>query len=308
MSEWIDFCIYATQVILFWVLVPRQARGLGLPTIADRNPAWLAAHPEVADYFDRNTNFLRVWYAWAAVSIAVLVALLLGWRPLWLAESTAPLWAILKNAQTLLLFAGMLGWFASAALWWWWLKRNVPPADTRTATLQPRTTGSYLSLKWRVIVETLTALHVAAWLVFAAVQDALPADYWRRFVAMVTLTLFFAGFAWLVPRRRPGYPDRLFGETYRRVEMRVAYLARLAPFIVTAIALDERFAGQDFTRQAHLLLALFVGALVGVFLLLRPVSRGGTPPRQRRDKPGGEMIGTSFASTIRGTIQESRAS
>lgn len=308
MSEWIDFGIYATQIVLFWVLLPRQARGFGLPTIAERNPAWLVAHPEVTAYFQHNTNYLRAWYAWAAFCIAVLLGLMLGWRPLWLADSAAPLWEMLKYTQALLMFTGMLGWFASTAVWFRWLKRTVPLTDTRTATLQPRETRNYLSLGWRIVVEVLTVLHIGAWLVVAAVQDGLTAIFWRKFVAMVALTVFFAVFAWLVPRRRQGYPDRLFGETYRRVEVRVAYVMRLAPLIGSAMALGHQLTGQDFARQGYLLLSLFVCALAGVFLLLRPAASAGMPPRPRENAAGGGMIGIPFTSTIRGTIQESRVS
>ena len=38
MSEWIDFAVYVTLIVLICVLLPRQSAQFTLPTIADRNP------------------------------------------------------------------------------------------------------------------------------------------------------------------------------------------------------------------------------------------------------------------------------
>ena len=303
MTEWIDFTIYAMQAVLFWVLMPRQGRHFGAPMIADRNPDWLAANPGMVAYLRDSTGFLKIWYAWAAVSIAVLLAAHLGWRPF--GPSAAPSWEVLKDTHSFFMIVGMIGWFASAGLWFRWLSRHVPLADTRSATLRPRTTENYISLTWRVVVETLTVLHIAAWLVVSAAQDELVAGYWGKFAFVVAMTVFFAVFARLVPRRRPGYPERIFGDAFRRVELRVAYVLRLTPIIAGATTLGETLTGGDFDRAAHLLLVLLVTGLLCVFLFLRPAVSGAggvTGPAR-----GAEMIGTRFGSTMRGSVQERRA-
>ena len=41
MSTWIDFAVYATLIVLIFVLLPRNGRQFTVPTIADRNPQWL---------------------------------------------------------------------------------------------------------------------------------------------------------------------------------------------------------------------------------------------------------------------------
>ncbi len=304
MTEWIDFTIYALQAALFWVFLPRQGRQFGAPMIADRNPAWLAANPGMVAYLKNSTGFLQVWYVWATVSIAVLLAVRLGWRPF---DGSAPSWEVLKNWHGLLMIMGMLGWFVSAGLWFRWLACNVPLADTRSATLRRRTTENYISAPWRVVVETLTVLHLAAWLVVAAVQDELVANYWGKFAFIVTMTVFFAVFARFVPRRRPGYPDRIFGDTFRRVELRVAYVLRLAPLIAGATVLGETLTGGDFDRAAHLLLVLLVTGLLSVFLFLRPAAGTGGAPTLARRAGGAEMMGTRFGSTMHGSVSERRA-
>ena len=83
----------------------------------------------------------------------------------------------------------------------------------------------------------------------------------------------------LVPQRRQGYADRLFGEAYRRVELRVIYIMRLAPLTTGAVVLGEAILGLDLARAAHLLLALIICGLALAFLRLRPVEPGAGAPR-----------------------------
>jgi hypothetical protein len=90
------------------------------------------------------------------------------------------------------------------------------------------------------------------------------------------MTVLFAIFPYLAPRRRPGYLDRLFGESYRRSEIRIAYFMRVWPLVTGAIAMTELLTGADLNRLAHLLVAAFVCVLAWMVLRLRPAS-GATP-------------------------------
>jgi hypothetical protein len=242
---------------------------------------------------------LKIWYAWAAISIAVLLAVQLGWRPF---GGTGPDWEVLKDWHGLFMILGLVGWFASVGLWFRWLNRNVPLSDRRSATLQPRTTAEYLSLPWRVMVEGLTALHLVAWVVVGlTVTEPDPAHweigYWAKFALMVAMTVLFALFAWLVPRRRPGYPDRIFGAGYRRVEVRVAYVLRLAPLVAGVSVMAEVFTGGDFDRAAHLAIVLLVTGILATFVFMRPAARAEGAPPAGHDLGG--MIGPPFGSTMR---------
>jgi hypothetical protein len=296
MSAWIDFAVYAMQGVLFWVFLPRQGWRFGTPTIVDRNPDWLATHPEMSRYLSVSTGFLRVWYAWAAISIVILLAVLLGWRPF---GGTDPTWEVLKDWHGRLLMLGVAGWFASAGLWFLWLKRNVPLADRRSATLHPRTTAEYLSLPWRVTVETLSILHLAIWVAVGFASPDLVPDYWAKFAGMVAMTVVLAAVAWWTPRRRPGYPDRIFGESFRRVELRVCYLLRLTPLVAGAMVFGEALTGVDLARVGHLALVLLVSALIAVFLFMRPIAPvAGEPPKPPAARGRTGMIGSPFGSTI----------
>jgi hypothetical protein len=90
------------------------------------------------------------------------------------------------------------------------------------------------------------------------------------------MSVLFAVFANLVPGRRPGYLDRLFGEAYRRMEIRGAYFMRVWPVITGAIVMIELLTGAELDRAAQLLVVSFVCVLALMVLRLRPAS-GATP-------------------------------
>jgi heme/copper-type cytochrome/quinol oxidase subunit 3 len=120
--------------------------------------------------------------------------------------------------------------------------------------------------------------------------------YWAKFAFIVAMTAFFAVFAWFVPQRRPGYLDRIFGASYRRAEIKVAYVMRLAPLVAGITAIAEVFTGSDFDRAAHLALVLLMTGLAAAFVLMRPAAPdSGAPPVGRGP---GEMISSTFGSTM----------
>jgi hypothetical protein len=147
MSEWIDFLVYASQLLLFWIFLPRQGRSFTLPMIADRNPSWAAAHPQIVTRLERSRWFLNTYYAYAAASVAALLLLTLGIVSL---RAGAPKWEVLKDVHGTLMMVGMLGWFAALLAWTRWLAKYVPLAETRRATLRPRVASDYLPRSWRV--------------------------------------------------------------------------------------------------------------------------------------------------------------
>jgi hypothetical protein len=275
MSEWIDFLMYALQLMLFLVFLPRQSRQFALPALVERNPDWFAQHPEVAARLERSRWFMITCYAWAAVSIAVLlgVTLELFGAPL---GAAAPKWEVLKDWHATFLIMGVLGWFVCGVLWVSWLSRCVPLAETRRAVLKPRVVGDYLSQPWRIAVEALTALHLGAWVVVGALGLAGGLKYWAAFAFVLAMTVLFAGIAFATPRRRPGFPDRLFGDQLRRVELKAAYVLRLTPIITGGMVISEQAFGLDPDRVGHVLLVSTINALLLLYLSLRPV----VPPRE----------------------------
>jgi len=271
MSEWIDFGIYVVQLLLVCVFIPRQGSRFTLPAIADRNAEWLANHRDLATRLERNRRFVHFCYVWGAVSVVVLLGAALDFvRPP--TDASAPKWEVLKDLHATSVIGLVLVWSAWALLWLRWLATHVPPAEVRRATLKPRVLSDYLSWPWRIAVEALTVLHLGAWVVIGALGLAGGARYWSGFALIVVMTALFAFVARSTPRRRPGYPDRIFGDEYRRVELRAAYVFRLVPLIPGGMLISEEAFGLDPDRVGHLLLVSVISAIAIVFLRLRPVS------------------------------------
>jgi len=278
MSEWIDLAIYVTFIVLIFVLLPRHGRQFTLPMIADRNSEWLARNRDVVARLERSRWFLNACYLWAAISIAALlgVTLELIAPPF---EAAAPKWEVLKDLNSTFAIVGFLGWGVCALLWFRWLGTHVPAAETRRATLKPRRVGDYVALPWRVAVEALTVLNLGVWVAVGALGLAGGAKFWGGVAFLVGLSAFFAIYAYRVPTRRPGYLDRVFGETYRRSEVRIAYFMRAWPVVAGAIVMTELTTGADLDRPAQLLVVSFVCVLALMILRLRPVApaSGATP-------------------------------
>ena len=194
---------------------------------------------------------------------------------------TRPKWERLKDLQSMLMIIGMLGWFASLLLWTRWLAKYVPLAETRRATLRPRAVSDYVPRLWRLGVEALTVLHLGLWLVVPALGFSVDAAFWGRYAFIVAVTVVFAVVAALTPRRRQGYPDRLFGEAYRRAELKVAYVLPLTPLVAGAMMLGETVYGLEVDRVGNLAIVCVVNAILLVFLRLRPARQGGLTGERR---------------------------
>ena len=279
MSEWIDFAVYVTLIVLLWVLMPRQSVQFTVPAILDRDPEWPAKHPDVMIAVQRSRWFVSTFYAFAAVSIAVLLALQLGVEVPPFSAAEAPSWRVLQGAHGALLVIGLAAYFACFFVWLRWLGVNVPLAARRHASLTPRVASDHVPLPWRVATEILTVVHIAVWLVAPALGFGGGADYWGRFAFTAAVTVLFAALSYLLPQRRRGYADRLFGDAYRRVELRVLYIMRLTPLTLGAIHLGDAVLGLDLARAGHLALILILCGLLLAFLRLRPIEPGTGAPR-----------------------------
>jgi hypothetical protein len=273
MSEWVDFVVYTAVIMLLFVFLPRHGTQLALPMIGDRNPQWLASHRAVAASVERSRWFVRACYGWAAVSITTLLAVTLDLIGAPFSDETLK-WEVLKDVHGSLLIIGMIGWAAGALHWWRWLATHVPPAEIRRATLTPRTADDYLARPWRVAVEAATVLNLGAWIVMRLLGFFEGDKFWGYLALLAGMSALFAVFSYGVPRRRPGYADRLFGDAYRRVEMRAVYTMRLWPLAISAIGVAEMITAIDFARTANLLISCLICGLVLMFLGLRPIAPG----------------------------------
>jgi hypothetical protein len=144
--------------------------------------------------------------------------------------------------------------------------------------LKPRTAADYLPLSCRLVTEAATVVHIALWLILPALAVVRSDNYWARFAFIAVLTVGFAAYAYLPPQRRAGYVDRLFGEAYRRTELRVVCLMRLALLTTGSVGLADA-VGLDVERAAHLALQIMICAMALAFVRLRPSRHGDTRSR-----------------------------
>ena len=277
MNAWIDFAVYAAEVVVVWVLLPRHSTQYAVPAIVDRDPGWPAAHPDAIRGIERSRWFLNGFYAWTAVCVGVLLAARLEVLPERIVPAEMPSWQVLRSAHGLLMVAGLLFYFTCFFVWLRWLAVNVPLGAQRRATLKPRVTGDYLPLSWRVVTEVATVAHIALWLILPALDLAGSGEYWGRFAFVAVLTAGFAAYAYFAPRRRAGYADRLFGDAYRRTELRVISLMRIALLTTGAMGLGDA-VGLDLERAAHLALQIMICAMALAFLRLKPSRPDGSAP------------------------------
>ena len=274
MSEWIDFAVYALQLVMLGVLIPRQSVQFTIPAIIDRDPAWPAAHPEVIAVIGRSRWFLHTFYAWTALSIGVLAAVRVGWLPP-LGSADTPSWEALKNTHGSLMIVGLLGYLGCFLYWTRWVATSVPLAAKRSATLKPRAASDYVPSGWRLATELLTVAQLALWLALPALGFGGGRRYWGSFAFVVAITVLLRVLAYYTAHRRPNYGDRLFGEAYRRMELRVYYLMQLvAPLAIAALTFGK-MAGIDLARPGQLAIILFSCVLGFAFLRLRPAESGG---------------------------------
>ena len=58
MTEWIDFVVYASQLLLFWVFLPQQGRSFTPPMSPDLDPSSVAAHSGLVERLERIRWFI----------------------------------------------------------------------------------------------------------------------------------------------------------------------------------------------------------------------------------------------------------
>ena len=234
--------------------------------IADRNPGWMADHPE----FGRRLGESR-WFPWScllcgSVSVLALLALQIGaWpQPLEFARAT-PEWEMLKDLNSALLIAGLIYLAICAALFYRWLHANVPRSSRRQATLERRSLHDYVPRMFQYAVYAVFALHLAIWVAVGVTGRYATPGFSGAVVFQFAVSGVFLLFMMNAVRRRPGTMDRMFGSSYRRAEVRGAFVVQLLPVLNGVARLYEQVAGassEQVGRFLHLGLVLLIVAFV----------------------------------------------
>lgn len=279
MSTWIDFAVYTALIVAVWGWLPSWgARFTVVPLLADRNPEWTAAHPDVIARLSDDRWFRRTCRAWGSLSLVVLLGLQLeAWTP---GAFAGPKWEALKDANSMLLGAGALFLLVCGAVFGRWVTQHVPVAERRQATLTRRRLADFVPAWASVTVYGLVVVHLAAWVAAAFMQDHRSPDFWGRCAASALASAIFIFFVQFGVNRRPGTMDRVIGPAYRRFEVRFAFGLQLIPPIAGTVRLYEEVASTTLTdanRLMHLAIPVVIVMWVAWFARASRSLSGGNP-------------------------------
>jgi hypothetical protein len=263
MTDWIDFAVYATFLVAIFFVQPAMQRRLIVPLLFDRNPEWAAAHPEIVRHIAGIRWRLWVCYAMGAISLGVVLTYQLG---LWSAPpsraGTVPpkwmiLWLLSMAAMTTALIVtgaiGLQGWIA--------LKRLVPIAPRRHATLERRSLDDYVPRGVQLAGYAIVIVNLIAWTAAGIAGAHSSPIFWERVTIMYALSALFFFFTHVMVARRANVMDRLIGPAYRRWEVRWVFSTQFVTPLVGAVRLYEEVTGTellDLSRALQLLLAGYI--------------------------------------------------
>lgn len=264
MTEWIDVLVFATFLAVVWFVLPTVNARFTVPVVHDRNPDWLAAHPEVAHRLNDSVWFRWLSYVLGAVSLASLVAAQLGFWPDALSAPTfePERWMVLSDIHTASVIVWLVVFAAASAIFSRWLERNVPLAERRAATLEPRSIETFVPRWLRRAVYTAVGLHLAVWVVVGAIGVySTTWDFWGTLLFQFVIAAIFLVIARGIAHRRPNAMDRMFGPDYRLTEVRLAFAAQLIPLLNGGARLYEELSGTamlDIDRLSRLGIVAFM--------------------------------------------------
>ena len=265
MTEWVDFTVYAGLTLALCFVLPAYGARFTLPFVTDRNPEWLAAHPEVASKLTDGRWYRWVYYGWGTVSLAVLLGFQMDVMPPPFGSHApgTPKWEVLKDVNSVLLIPGIVLLGVSGILFTRWLNTAVPLAPRRQATLTRRSIDDFVPRWIQRLTYGFVSVVILAWLATGVLQGPVTGEFWGRFVVLAALSPAFEFFVRLAVNRPPYVMDRIFGPKFRASEVRIGFAMHLLPPLVGVVRLYEQVAGTelvDLNRAMHLGVAMIVTA------------------------------------------------
>jgi hypothetical protein len=223
----------------------------------------LDAHPQFARQLTGSRWFLWSCYAWGALSLAVLLAFQMGLWPRALSPSAPATekWMVLKDINSSMLIVGLVYFFGCVGVFTRRLKKDVPLAASRNATLEPRSLDDFIPRWVRVVTYTLVGVHLAAWVSVGVLGLYSAPGFWARLAAPIVFFGIFFFFARVSVARPPMAMDRIFGPGYRRGEVRFGFAMAICTNAMFALQLYQEVAGTvafEVDRALHLGLVLLI--------------------------------------------------
>ena len=278
MSEWIDFVVYATQAILLCIALPRWGARFTRPMLNDRNAEWTAANPEIVARLENGGWWMKTITAWGILTVLVLLTFRLELQPrVLLPESLdTPSWEVLMTTNNLLLAVGLVIFFYGLVSGYRWVKRLVPLAERRQATLTPRTLDHFVPRWLQYLVYGLVAANILARPMVDAYYPGQLKDVWGP----VAIQIFMSAVAFLCTvggvARAPNQFDRALGPAYRRMEVHIGFFLIMGLAISGIAYVWLELSGVDSRRYGAVFTSLCVSAFFAGFMLLPLVRHNNT--------------------------------
>jgi hypothetical protein len=257
MNEWIDFAVYAVQLIVCLLGAARCAAHFKAAVVADRNPDWAAAHQQSIAELESSSTWNLLVQAWAVFGVLVLLAYRLDLEPLALKAPGVPTWRTLLQTAYLLLGVGFVLFGLGAVNFRRWLTANVPLGAQRSASLTPRNLDSFIPRWLKFAVYGL----VFAWVVARPVAghfypDRIQDVQGGSMFSLATAFMLFLAVGISV-KRRPNTFDRIVGSSYRKREVRACFVLMAFSALGGLLLLWTEIAGVDGKRFMGVVFSAF---------------------------------------------------
>jgi hypothetical protein len=277
MNEWIDFAVYAIQLIVCLMVTSRWAAHFKGAVVVDRNPEWAASHPQTLASLERGSPLNLVIQAWALFSVLVLLVYRLDVQPTALKTPGIPGWRTLLSTAYLLLGVGFVLFGVGAAIFTRWLKGNVPLGEQRRASLTPRSLDAFVPRWLKFAVFGLLLASVAARPLVSLFFPDRIADVSRGFIFSLTTAFMLFFTVAISVKRRPNVFDRVLGAGYRKREVRACFALMAFSAVGGMFMLWTEVVGIDGQRFAGVVFSGVTTAVLASMMPFPPRSTGSAP-------------------------------
>lgn len=262
MNEWIDFVVYAVQLIVCLLGAVRCAAHFKAAVVADRNPDWAAAHRQDIAQLASPSSWNLLVQAWALFGVLVLLAYRLDLEPVVLRTPGVPMWRTLLQTAYFLLGVGFVLFALGVLAFRRWLTANVPLAEQRSASLTPRRLDTFVP-RWLTLVVygLLFAWVVARPLASLFYPDRIP-NMQGGFLFSLSTAFILILAVGISVKRRPNTFDRIVGSSYRQREVRACFALIAFSAVGGLLLLWTEIAGIDGQRFMGVVFSAFTTAVL----------------------------------------------
>ena len=217
MEHWFPLLVVLSQVVVLqFYTVPAGTRVM-YQRVLDRNPAWVAAHPEFTA--DNPEPRLSLWISYAmGLAICARIFFAPDRAGIFYAADTT-LESALIDSLMVSITLGLL----HNAIYFLHVRRmirRVPPTEVRQASLDRRALRDFVRMSWVYVAALLIAAIVGVY-TYALLAEVVSGElFYYRVSGLLIACLIATGITLYALRRKPTDADELFSGRFRMWEVR----------------------------------------------------------------------------------------